>query len=60
MWYCCVGRFEKGFRNVMYEIMYHDDLFWISKGGVILEYLGGYIEPITPEIIIKEIENEKI
>lgn len=42
----------------MYEVIFEDGLFWISKDGLILHQLGGYIEPVTCEIIIKEIENE--
>lgn len=41
----------------MYEVEYDDGLFWIVKDDVILRELGGFIDPITPEIIIKEIEN---
>lgn len=41
----------------MYEVKYEDGLFWIIKDGEILRDLGGFIEPISPEIIIKEIEN---
>lgn len=42
----------------MYDIVYDNQLWWIRKDGVILEELGGFIEPLSPEIIIKEIENE--
>ena len=42
----------------MYDIVYNNQLWWIRKDGVILEDLGGFIEPLSPEIIIKEIENE--
>ena len=42
----------------MYEVVYDDGLFWVSKDGLILDELGGYIEPLTCEIIIEEIENE--
>lgn len=43
----------------MYDIIYDrdDELFWITKDGVVLKSLGGFIEPLTPEIIIREIEN---
>ena len=40
------------------EVVYEDDMFWISKDGKILRELGGFIDPISPEIIIKEIEDE--
>lgn len=42
----------------MYEVVFDNGLFWISKDGSILDQLGGYIDPITCEIIIKEIEDE--
>ena len=42
----------------MYDIVYDNQLWWIRKDGVILEELGGFIEPLSPEIIIKEIEDE--
>ena len=40
----------------MYEVKYDmdDGLFWIVKDGRALKDLGGFIEPVTPEIIIKE------
>lgn len=38
------------------EVIYKDGLFWISKDDKIIEELGGFIDPLTPEIIIKEIE----
>ena len=46
----------------MYKVIYNDDdgLFWISKDGNILNGLGGFIEPVTPEIIIKEIKEHEI
>lgn len=39
----------------MYDIRYEDGLFWITKDGEILKDVGGFIEPVTPEIIVKEI-----
>lgn len=42
----------------MYEVVLNDGKFWISKDGKILEVIGSFDEPLTPEIIIKEIENE--
>lgn len=41
----------------MYEIKYIEGLFWIVKDGKRLEDVGGFIDPITPEIILEEIEN---
>lgn len=44
----------------MYDVVYDEDdgLFWISKDGKAVKSLGGFIEPVTPQIIIEEIENE--
>ena len=42
----------------MYQVVYEDELFWVSKDGVIIESIGGFIDPVTPEIIIEEIKNE--
>ena len=42
----------------MYQVVYEDELFWVSKDGRIIESIGGFIDPITPEIIIEEIKNE--
>lgn len=39
------------------EVVYEDGMFWISKDGKIIKELGGFIDPISPEIIIKEIED---
>ena len=42
----------------MYDIEFDGELYWITHNGVRLEELGGFIEPLSPEIIIKEIEDE--
>ena len=42
----------------MYEVVLKDGEFWIAKNGKILEAIGSFCEPLTPEIIIKEIEYE--
>ena len=42
----------------MYQVVYEDELFWVSKDGKISESIGGFIDPVTPEIIIEEIKNE--
>lgn len=41
----------------MYEVKYDEDdgLFWIYKNDEALRDMGGFIDPLTPEIIIKEI-----
>ena len=38
------------------KVVYEDGEFWISKDGKILEELGGFIDPISPKIIIEEIK----
>lgn len=38
------------------KVVYEDGEFWISKDGKILEELGGFIDPISPQIIIEEIK----
>ena len=40
------------------EVVYEDELFWISKDGKILKELGGFIDPVSPQIIIEEIKDE--
>lgn len=44
----------------MYEVIYDEDdgLFWISKDNEVIKSIGGFIDPVTPKIIIREIENE--
>ena len=42
----------------MYEVIYKDDKWWISKNGVILVNLGGFIDPVSPKVIIEAIEDE--
>ena len=39
------------------EVVYENGEFWISKDGKILEDLGGFIDPVSPQIIIEEIKN---
>lgn len=38
------------------EVVYEDGYFWISKNGEIIREIGGFIDPISPKIIIKEME----
>ena len=41
------------------EIKYIDNLFWIiGDNGEIIEELGGFIDFISPQLIIKEVEKE--
>lgn len=42
----------------MYKVIYKDDKWWISKNGEILENLGGFIDPVSPKVIIEAIEDE--
>ena len=42
----------------MYEVIYKDEKWWISKNGVILENLGGFIDPVSPKVIVEAIEDE--
>ena len=42
----------------MYEVIYKDDKWWISKNGHILDSLGGFIDPVSPKVIIEAIEDE--
>lgn len=43
---------------MVYKVEYIDDLFWIVKNGDVLWSIGGFIDPITPKIIIEEMEDE--
>ena len=38
------------------KVVYEDGEFWISKDGKILKDFGGFIDPISPQIIIEEIK----
>ena len=42
----------------MYEVVLKDGEFWIAKNGRVLEVLGSFNDPLTPEIIISEIKDE--
>lgn len=42
------------------NVIYIGGKFWIvTDSGEILEELGGFIDPVSPKIIIEEIENER-
>lgn len=43
----------------MYSVIYIGGKFWITCNGEIMEELGGFIDPLTPEIILEEIKNEQ-
>lgn len=39
------------------DVKYIDGLWWIIKDdGEVLEDIGGFIDPISPKIIIKEVD----
>lgn len=42
----------------MYKVVYEEGLFWIWKDGFIIDDLGGFIDPLTPEMIIEEIDED--
>ena len=50
-----VGVFDK----TMYEIKFEDGKWWIKKDEKRLDILGGFDDPISPEIILKEIIDEE-
>ena len=42
----------------MYEVIYENELWWISKDGRILEDMGSFIDPISPKLIVEAINGE--
>ena len=40
----------------VYEVVLKDERWWISKNGKIIESLGSFIDPISPKIIIEELD----
>lgn len=48
-----------GGNRVVYSVKYKDGVFWIEKNGEILEELGSFIDPISPEIIIEAMRDEE-
>lgn len=42
----------------MYDIEFDGELYYITYRGKRIEGLDGFIEPISPMVIIKEIEYE--
>lgn len=40
----------------MYDVEYIDGWWWITKDGIVLEELGKFIDPISPKIILEEID----
>lgn len=42
----------------MYDVEYKDGRWWITKDGKILEDLGYFSDPISPKVIVREINGE--
>lgn len=42
----------------MFEVVCKDGEWWISKDGDICEDLGSFIDPVSPEIIVRELNGE--
>lgn len=42
----------------MYDVEYYNGKWWLVKDGVIIKSIGGFCEPITPEIIREAIKDE--
>ena len=44
----------------MYDVEYKNGGWWIVKDGQVLEELGRFIDPISPKIILEEIEKHGV
>ena len=42
----------------MYDVILKDGKWWISKDDEILEDLGSFDDPISPKVIVREINGE--
>lgn len=42
----------------MYDVLFDGKVYWIIYNGIILNELGSFIDPVSPKIIIEEIEDE--
>lgn len=42
----------------MYDVVLKDGKWWISKDGNVVEELGSFIDPISPKIIVEELNGE--
>lgn len=42
----------------MFEVVLKDGEWWISENGKILDELGSFIDPISPKIIVEELNGE--
>lgn len=39
----------------MYKVVLKDEKWWISKDDEIIEDLGSFIDPISPKIIVEDL-----
>jgi hypothetical protein len=42
----------------MYDVEYYNGKWWLTKDGEVIKAIGGFCEPITPELIKEVIEDE--
>ena len=42
----------------MFEVILKDGKWWIMENGKICEDLGSFIDPISPEVIVRELNGE--
>lgn len=42
----------------MYDVVLKDNKWWISKDNTIIEELGSFDDPVSPKIIVEEINGE--
>ena len=42
----------------MYKVVFKDGKYWISYNGNIVEDIDSFDEPVSPSVIIKEINHE--
>jgi len=42
----------------MYDVVLKDNKWWISKNGEIIKMFGSFDEPVSPRIIVEEINGE--
>ena len=41
----------------MYDVEYKEGRWWITKNGQVIEMLGSFDDPISPEIIVEAIKS---
>lgn len=42
----------------MYEVVLKDSKWWISKDNEIIEMVGSFDDPVSPEVIVEELNGE--